>query len=667
MDSVSAAPGSKMARAALLAGIAVLAILTAVEAAGASKAWAFSWSRELSVALIILFAAWSAGRAVLRAVLGPAHCRGLIVAVAIGLGLLATATFVAGVAGLLHPVTLGLLVAAASAPAIAHGLASRRTAPQAAPAPAEVESGNTEAPSPWPAWPGRVVAVAVLGCGFLYASLPPIFYDTLVYHFGLPGLYLATGSLTYWNGNYLACYPQNSEMLDVIAMAFGGEKAAQVLGFGIACLVALKLRRMGRREAGTAGADLVFLFLVSQWPFWFGACFGKNDLTGALFILAAIALALDVPRERPYRALAVAGALAGFGVGVKLTNALPALLLGLAPLLERGLPLKDKIRRPAVFLFAVFLAASPWLVRNTIYRGNPLFPAFYSVFGGRDFSPTVAKRMEYDTLQVLDRSPISVAKRLGRIGFDRDGYASGGELSPLTMPLLIAGIALARRRRSLVPLAISFVTLAVGVGYLSAVLRTYAVAWVLVPFAAAVAFTRFRSKPWRIAVAAIVLVAAVPGFQFSARMLETVSARGSRVFLGRIAPDKYLADQVNYFSIAQYANTHLPADARILVVGSARAAYLRRRADAPSAQDDAWIAKASRPGADPRALRDELRALGYTHILLNAKELGGSVLAQQATGIRNDREATERLNKFFQSLQLVISDNGCVLFNIGGA
>ena len=657
MGSTDHAAPRRGLTAAFVAGLAALAVLASVQATGYFHGWAFSWARELSVALVILFSAWSAGKAAIRATLGGPPQTDVFVEAALGLGLLASATFAMGVLGVLHPVGIAALVALASVPAAARAWTSRKPL-----APCE-----DPAPTSWPSWPGCVAVAAILGCGFLYASLPPAFYDTLVYHFGLPDLYLATGALTYWNGSYLACYPQNSEMLDVIAIAFGGEKAAQILGFGIACLVVLAVRRMARREAGAAGADLAFVFLVSQWPFWFGAAFGKNDLTGALFLLAATMLALDPPPGRPLRALALAGALAGFGVGVKLTNGLPALLLGLSVAVTAGLAPRDRKVRAAVFLLAVFVTASPWLVRNTIYRGNPFFPAFYSVLGGRDFSPVIAKRMEQDTLQAMDRAPAAVMARVGSIGIDKQRFASGGELSLLTMPLLLAGLVFSRRRRSAVPLAIALITLVIGVGYLSAVVRTYAVAWAIVPLAAAVVFARFNGRIWRAAIAVIVVAAAVPGFLYSARMLETVSAGGSRVILGRVSPAQYLAECVNYLPIAEYANSHLAADARILVVGSARTAYFHRRADAPSAQDDAWIAKASRPLADRAALRAELRRMGYTHVLLNTQELRASEPARRAAGILNDPEAAARLDQFFRALHPVAMENECVLFDLGGA
>jgi len=36
-----------------------------------------------------------------------------------------------------------------------------------------------------------------MAAGMLYATLPPTFYDALVYHLGLPNLYLSSGSLIF--------------------------------------------------------------------------------------------------------------------------------------------------------------------------------------------------------------------------------------------------------------------------------------------------------------------------------------------------------------------------------------------------------------------------------------------------------------------------------------
>ena len=647
----------KTADIPILGAAAALALLAAAEASGISHGFWLSWPRELCVALVVLLAAWSTGRFALARLLGAddAARHGPVVATTAGLAIFCPATMVLGLAGLLRPWLIALLIAVALVPAAREWLAKRRAA--ALPREETVEGR-------WPSWPGRLAVIVTLALGFPYAALPPIFYDTLVYHLGFPSQYLATGSLTYWSGSYLQSYPQNAEMLGTIAMALGGEKAAQILGYGIACLVVIEVRRLARREAGAAGADLAFLFLVSQWPFWFGACFGKNDLTGALFLLAALSLALEPSPTRPLRWCAAAGAIAGAAVGVKLTNGLPALLIVLLPALGQGQMQSERARRVAVGVLALVIAASPWMLRNVVYRGNPFFPAFYSLLGGKDFSASAAQRMEGDSLMVLDRSPAAVTDRIAHIGFDRQRYASGGEVSPLTVTTLILGVALARRRRSAAAPAIGLITLVLGVGFLTAVVRVYAIAWVVAGVAAAVVLARFRAWPWRAAVVVAIVAAAIPQFVFSARMLETVSGGGSSVFLGRIDPERYLAERVNYIPVAAYVNEHLADDSRILAVGSARIAYFHRRCDAPSAWDDAWIARASQPGADPAALRDELVRGGYTHVLLNASELGASAQEQRAAGIQGDPAAAQRLNEFFRALRPIFTAEGCTLFEL---
>ncbi len=43
------------------------------------------------------------------------------------------------------------------------------------------------------------------------------------------------------------------------------------------------------------------------------------------------------------------------------------------------------------------LVCSPWLVKSYIYTGNPVYPFFYSVFSGKDWTGELARG--YSTLQ----------------------------------------------------------------------------------------------------------------------------------------------------------------------------------------------------------------------------------------------------------------------------
>jgi hypothetical protein len=109
-----------------------------------------------------------------------------------------------------------------------------------------------------------------------------------------------------------------------------------------------------------------------------------GDNTTAVFVLGAVLLL--VPRTSQatsWRALALAGVLLGFAVGLKLTNAMYAVGLGVAVMLQPGgrsrMGAAAALAASALVVFA--LVAGPWYWSVWEAYGNPLFPQFNGVFG----------------------------------------------------------------------------------------------------------------------------------------------------------------------------------------------------------------------------------------------------------------------------------------------
>jgi hypothetical protein len=71
---------------------------------------------------------------------------------------------------------------------------------------------------------------------------------------------------------------------------------------------------------------------------------------------------------------------------------------------------------------------------------------------------------------------------------------------------------------------------------------------------------------------------------------------------------------------AQFVNTRLPDDARLLFLGDTATYYYRRDFVAPSAFDVHPLQAVAAPGKTHGEIRRELRRLGFTHVLVNWPE-----------------------------------------------
>jgi hypothetical protein len=98
--------------------------------------------------------------------------------------------------------------------------------------------------------------------------------------------------------------------------------------------------------------------------------------------------------------MAIAGLMAGFAAGVKYTAAplvliaFPLAAIPAAVVHREKSHLKSTLVGAVIAIFAGLLSFSPWLIRNTIWAGNPVFPLAMRQLGHAHFTPEQIERFE---------------------------------------------------------------------------------------------------------------------------------------------------------------------------------------------------------------------------------------------------------------------------------
>ncbi len=521
-------------------------------------------------------------------------------------------------------VTLGLFGLARFGPLFAAALATGAAA-------AAILWAAREAPGPPPV--PRIGGYAPLAAVLAWLPLvflPPFFYDTLRYHYGLPEAFLRTGftfPLPYF---VESSYPLGGEMLAMIGMAdasyFGANLVTLVAfalcGLGMLCLA----DRLGDRRAGWAG---LLLFLSSSTAVH-TLFYQKTDLAVTLFFLACAYALLVYRREGDRKFLVLAAAMAGVFLGTKYTAGLfvaLAFALALAGRAREGEARLPALARDAgLFILVAVVLFSPWLYRNFAATGNPVYPLLNGVFHSPSWS---AARMK---ILFEDSHPPSLwlhglrdAGRLIRsatffpdVDLSSAGASLGAALAgPFLFPLFVRKPGAEWR-------------------FLAALSLLLIAAWLLassfsryllpaLPFMALLSgslISRLAGRAGRFgpAAAALLLLAAVGAQAASAAAESTVfrAWRGSFALMGR--PDRATAIASRFdpsLGAAIYANSRLPETARILFLGETRLYRFRRDVVVPSPFDAHPIEKAVAADPDPGRARRALAAQGYTHVLVN--------------------------------------------------
>jgi len=312
------------------------------------------------------------------------------------------------------------------------------------------------------------VALAALGAAIVLLALTrahvPVFadYDSLEYHLAAPARWWAEGRVTFLRDMVYANFPQNTEMLFLLAMScFGGPAMGAVVGLqvviGFVVLAAGAVgacgARLGRPEAGSAGAALLLTAPLLAELATLNSYVVELPLA-AYAMLALYAFLLwrraGSHRER-WRYAALCGAMAGLAIGCKY----PAVVFVLAPIglfivgcgVARPRTLGRAIASAAIVGAVALATASPWFIRNAVNTGNPTYPLLYGVFDGSNWSPEQDAKFAA-AHHAADLRFFPLARRFWRYALWRDQPPGGWAppASPVLLLFIVIPVALADRR-----------------------------------------------------------------------------------------------------------------------------------------------------------------------------------------------------------------------------
>ena len=548
---------------------------------------------DLVVLAFILVAALGVGRRMLRAVPFPYLLEEAIFALALGLGLLAYATLALGVAGILTaPALLALLALG--------GWYGRREIRSAI---AIAARGLRRWRASQPTWT-EIVAVA-LGFGLLAAELvmiaaPPVGGDQTKYQLVYPRLFADAHAFVATPWSFWGYMQYLGNMLFAAAFVLRGDVLARLFNvtFGVLCALAIFAagRRCFTRGVGVWAAllfvtmPLTTTLMVRAWV----------EFALTLYVLLAV-LAVLSWREtgsRPW--LMLGGAMAGFAGGTKLMGVLAAGLLALVVVIEvvrRGgaRALVPALRSAIGFGLVAALFAAPCYLRNAAATGNPIFPFGYGLFGGSNWNADAARALDgyyaaYRDSQAHKRGASAYASVLETTRFPWDVTMApqsfeetarfAYDLGPFLLAFAPGALLLAANPRIAIMTAFALAYAAIVAFGMWAHPRYVHPAVPLLLIAAVVVLQVLRARGAWVsrAVTAVLAATVLVHTALSIRLLLPLFPASARVATGSLSRDEYLRRYESPYPLWSLANTQVPPDETVLVLGMIPHPYhLRRR------------------------------------------------------------------------------------------
>jgi 4-amino-4-deoxy-L-arabinose transferase-like glycosyltransferase len=549
-----------------------------------------------------------------------------------GMGLLSLLMLVIGALGLLYGWSAWILLGAGSLLAVVHLVRHRAFCGQVL---VRAAARYCRQLSPWELALLAVLVIELFYPLVTYALVPPISWDEVAYHLAVPKTYVQDHSIVYIPYIPYSNWPMGSEMLSTVALLLGSESLAHLVSWSALLLTCAGLWLFGNRYLGRP-LGLLAAALFAATPM-VGALAGTAlvEVPLALYASAAVLAFLRWIETKERRWWLLSAALGGLAASTKLNGALVPLILGVLGAAEALFHQPRRVSRSTrlvvVYGLVSLAVVSPWYLKSFLHTGNPVWPFFIDLLGGRNWD-ALGNEYLLGFIKLVNRSPTVSNWLLGIWNltahpeqFGPGGIAIGWNyliLLPLAAAALIRGGG--SHRRVLLWLSAAAVALYTAwflqthqarfllpVTPVLCLLMAYGVGWLL----------RAKWRPGKLLVQTVVVVGLVAGSWILDEEARALALSRWPFLAGSQTREEFLAAHAPGYGAFQYANEHLPQESYVLLaLYECRGYYLDREYMWANPISQRYLRLEQFADADE--LYQHLTAqMGFTHVLYAPKRI----------------------------------------------
>ncbi|MDH4317104.1 MAG: glycosyltransferase family 39 protein [Desulfobulbaceae bacterium] len=537
-----------------------------------------------------------------------------------------------------------------------------------------------------------VTLIVTLG---LMAGVPPVDRDALTHHLYVPKLYLAQGGIVELPQIVFSYFPMNLDLLYMIVLYFGNDIAPKYLHFAFGLATALLVYRYTVSRFGAVNGLLGALLFLSI-PVIAKLCVTVYVDLGLIFFSTAGLLALLrwMREGLTPRYLIIGGLCCGLAAGCKYNGLITIFILSaFVPFMyQRSQPVTKRsdvkaIAQLGIFLSAVLLTFSPWLIRNALWTGNPLFPLYGTIFqnttqvsmseneDNADSGPSqMVKKLSGTNSNLFYQRKLLYGENFYQIlllpirffyqGKDDDPRFFDGKLNPFLLffsflPLCYRSQYEAGQRRehnyllafALLYFFLSFFSETQRVRYVSPMLPP------LVILSVAGISSLFRQLRNGIQIRNAVMcygaIALVSGmYLYNVHYLTQLFSRIEPLsyLSGKLSREEYISLRRPEYPLVKYINENIPENSVILAVFlGKRGYYFDRKVYFDSLTGKDSLTTMARSATDGEGIARSLRDNKINYILIR------NDMFQQWITARLSKNEVVRLEEFFQNFTVIVS------------
>ncbi|RJP25104.1 MAG: hypothetical protein C4520_03025 [Candidatus Abyssobacteria bacterium SURF_5] len=591
-------------------------------------------ARHLALAILVLSTAVLAGRQLLKfmGIQPPAGSldkweivQRLMLALGLGLGFLMYTALAFGVLGLLYAQAIWLLmlvILVAAFPDL------RRLSNEIR----ELFKKDRSKPATFSLSGLAIAGLWIITISLLIIALAPsITHDAMVYHLNVPHNYATEHKIVPIPYNLFSNTVLNMEMLYALALLIDDFVLANLLHFGLGLAALATLYAWARPLFGAAVARAAVLILFFNPLVLNEVSIAYVDLGMMFYFLLMMAALWKWKTEGDNRWFFLFCMYSGIFAGIKYTSLHGLIAAGAAVLAAETVAAKRDFRRLSkrFFIFAgiVLAAVLPYLVKNYLISGNPVYPLMYGIFGGKWLTPLQVERM----LAYVDSHGMGHDwKHLVLLPWNLTIWGKPGYeyfdavITPLWL-IFLPVLFVIRRTAPVVKWLLFVCTVYFASWLLSTHITRYLMPiFPLLSLLAAYVIVVLKEKGaavsplfGRISFAVIAAACGIVWFSFSFTYPLRVPAQFGPVVWGEQTGDEFLKETVPGYETFQYINKNLPLDARIAFFWDNRGFFCEREQIGDSVFEAPSMLELVSEAGTAEAFYQKLKSMGIGFVLFN--------------------------------------------------
>ncbi|MEW6095881.1 MAG: glycosyltransferase family 39 protein [bacterium] len=478
----------------------------------------------------------------------------------------------------------------------------------------------------------KCILFFLLSLCLICSLTPDVAWDAAVAHLNIPKIYILAHKICFVPYNLCSNIPLNIEMLfTMVMLCVKGPILPKLVHFTFGILILLIIYSFSLRYfSHRIGLLASLIFLVNPVVI-FEISIAYIDLGLSFYYLLALYgffCWLDSNNKNWLLLMAI---FSGISLGIKYTAVFGVFTLGIGILLKfyfvEHLSFPKILKKLTWFSIISFLFLLPWLIKNYLMTGNPVYPMLYSIFDGKDWEAELSDQF---------------AKFIHAGGMGRKW------LDYLMLPwnLTIHGNYGHEHFDNIInPLGLIFVPLLLFIKkidkkiiYLLGYFFSFLFLWALysqqmrfllpiLPLISLISAYVIESLPLQGKLLKKLypgILVIILGIFISNTMPHTVGigndfgvANNLPVVLGVESKDSFLLRTFAPYDTFKYINDNLHQDVKILFLWENRGFYCDREYVSDSVFEASWILKMVREVKESSVLLKKLKEMEITHILLN--------------------------------------------------